>query len=63
MLNISDLIQRMANSHGIETEGLIKTQEQLQAEQEAEMQAQQMAQLQQTAQDVAPQVANNLTRQ
>lgn len=63
MLNISDLIQRMANSHGIDTEGLIKTQEQLQAEQEAEMQAQQMAQLQQTAQDVAPQVANNLTRQ
>jgi hypothetical protein len=63
MLNISDLIQRMANSHGIETEGLIKTQEQLQAEQEAQMQAQQMAQLQQTAQDVAPQVANNLTRQ
>ena len=62
MLNISDLIQRMANSHGIDTEGLIKSPEQLQAEQEQQQQQMQQQQMMETAQAVAPQVANNMTQ-
>ena len=62
MLNIGDLIQRMANSHGIDTEGLIKSQEELQAEQQQAQEMQQQQMMEQTAQSVAPQVANNLTK-
>ena len=62
LLNPQDLIQRLATAQGIDTEGLIKSPEQLQAEQEAQMQQQQMQQMADTAQDVAPKVADNMTK-
>ena len=62
LLNPQDLIQRLATAQGIDTEGLLKTPEQLQAEQEAQMQQQQMQQMADTAQDVAPKVADNMTK-
>ena len=62
LLNPQDLITRLATGLGIDTEGLLKSQEQLQAEQEAAMQQQQMQQMQDTAQDVAPKVADNMTK-
>ena len=62
LLNPQDLLQRLATAQGIDTEGLIKSPEQLQAEQEAQMQQQQMQQMADTAQDVAPKVADNMTK-
>jgi len=62
LLNPMDLIQRLATAQGIDTEGLIKTPEQLQAEQEAAMQQQQQQQMADTAQAVAPKVADNYTK-
>jgi len=62
LLNPQDLITRLATGLGIDTEGLLKSPEQLQAEQEAAMQQQQMQQMQDTAQDVAPKVADNMTK-
>jgi hypothetical protein len=62
-LNPNDLLTRLATGLGIDTEGLIKSPEQLQAEQEEAMQQQQMQQVMDTAQDVAPQVANNMTKE
>ena len=62
MLNIGDLIERLATGHGIETENLIKSPEQLQAEQEQQMQMQQQQQMVETAQAVAPKVADNVTK-
>jgi hypothetical protein len=62
-LNPNDLLTRIATGLGIDTEGLIKSPEQLQAEQEAAMEQQQMQQVMDTAQDVAPQIANNMTKE
>jgi|TARA_R100000482_G_scaffold123157_2_gene72440 hypothetical protein len=62
-LNPNDLITRIATGLGIDTEGLIKTPEQLQAEQEQVMEQQQMQQAMDTAQQVAPQVVNNMTKE
>ena len=62
-LNPNDLLTRLATGLGIDTEGLIKSPQQLQAEQEAAMQQQQMQQVMDTAQDVAPQIANNMTKE
>ena len=62
LLNIGDLIERLATGHGIETENLIKSPEQLQAEQEQQMQMQQQQQMMETAQAVAPKVADNVTK-
>src|SRR5210317_2061032 len=62
LLNIGDLIERLATGHGIETENLIKSPEQLQAEQEQQMQMQQQQQMMDTAQAVAPKVADNVTK-
>ena len=53
LLNPSDLLERIATSHGIDTEGLLKSQEQLQAEQQQMQQMQQQQQMQDTAQQVA----------
>ena len=65
-LNPSDLIKRIATGLGIETEGLIKSEEQLMAEQQQMMQQQQQQQMMTMAGDamnqaVAP-VANNMTK-
>ena len=61
-LNPDDLIKRIAIGLGIDTDGLLKSQEQLaeeQAAQEEQMQEQQMVQM---AEKAIPQVANNLTK-
>ena len=62
LLNPMDLIQRLATAQGIDTEGLIKTPEQLQAEQEQAAMQQQQQQMADTAQAVAPKVADNYTK-
>jgi hypothetical protein len=60
------LIQRIATAQGIDTEGLVKTPEQLQAEQQAAIQQQQQQQMAETAQAVtektAPKVVDNYTK-
>jgi len=65
-LNPSDLIKRIATGLGIETDGLIKSQEQLQAEQMAQqdqmMQEQMMNAATDTVAKSVPGVANNITR-
>ena len=52
-LNTQNLVTRIATGLGIDTEGLIKTEEQLQAEQEAMMAQQEEDMLAQTAMDAA----------
>jgi hypothetical protein len=52
-LNTQDLVTRIATGLGIDVEGLIKTQDQLQAEQEAAMAQQQEAMVTEKAMDVA----------
>ena len=61
-LNPQDLINRIATGLGIDTEGLIKSQEQLMAEQEAQQQQAQQQQVMEMAQKAAPQVVNNMTK-
>jgi hypothetical protein len=61
-LNPSDLITRVATSLGIDTEGLIKSQEQLAQEQEAAQQQMQQQQMMDMAQDVVKPVADNMTK-
>lgn len=53
-MNIGDYIKRRATALGIDTEGLIKTEEQLQAEQQQAEQQQQMMQMQQMAEKLGP---------
>ena len=62
LLIIGYLIDRLATGHWIETENLIKSPEQLQAEQEQQMAMQQQQQMVETAQAVAPKVADNVTK-
>ncbi len=62
-LNPSDLITRLATGLGIDTEGLIKSAEQLQAEQEAMMQAQQQEQMMGMAEKAVAPVAGEVARQ
>tara|TARA_R100001463_G_scaffold18253_3_gene45809 strand:- start:11091 stop:12665 length:1575 start_codon:yes stop_codon:yes gene_type:complete len=62
LLNVGDLVERLATGHGIETEGLIKSPEQLQQEQMQQQQMQMQQQMMDTAQDVAPKVADNVTK-
>ena len=62
LLNVGDLVERLATGHGIDTEGLIKSPEQLQQEQMAQQQQQMQQQMMDTAQDVAPKVADNATK-
>ena len=54
-------MQRVATGHGIDTDGLIKSQDQLDQEQEAQEQAQMQAQMQDTIAKAAPGVANTVT--
>ena len=60
MLNLTDLIKRIATGHGIDTEGLIKSQDQLAAEQQAQQQQMQQQQLNDTMQQAAPGVAGKV---
>ena len=59
MLNINDLIMRIATSHGIDTEGLLIDQETIDAQNQAEMQNQ-MAQ--QITQGATPAVASGMVQ-
>ena len=65
-LNPSDLIKRIATGLGIETDGLIKSQEELQAEQMAQQEQMMQDQMMNAAQDTVaksvPGVANNITK-
>jgi len=61
-LNTSDLIKRIATSLGIEMEGLIKTEEELAAEQEAMQQQQQQQQMMQMAEKAVAPVAGNVSK-
>ena len=65
-LNPDDLIKRIAIGLGIDTDGLLKSQEQLAEEQAAQEAAQeeqmQQQQMMQMAEKAIPQVANNLTK-
>jgi hypothetical protein len=60
MLNLTDLIKRIATGHGIDTEGLVKSQDQLAAEQEAQQQQAQQQQVNDTMQQAAPGVAGKM---
>ena len=61
-LNTSDLLTRVATSLGIDTEGLMKSQEQLAEEQEAQQQQMQQQQMMDMAASAVPAVASNLTK-
>lgn len=52
-VNLSEAIKRLATADGIETKGLIKSEEDLQAEQEAQAQQAQMQQMQDAGQQMA----------
>jgi hypothetical protein len=60
MLNLTDLIKRIATGHGIDTEGLIKSQDQLAAEQQQMEQQAQAQQLNDTMQQAAPGIASKV---
>ena len=61
-LNPDDLIKRIATGLGIETEGLIKSPEQLAQEQEAQEEQMQNEQMMQMAEKAVAPVANNATK-
>jgi hypothetical protein len=61
-LKTSDLIKRIATSLGIEMEGLIKTDEELAAEQEQMQQQQQQQQVMEMAGKAVAPVAGNITK-
>jgi hypothetical protein len=61
-INISDYITRLAGSLGIDTEGLVKSEEQKQVEQQAAMEQQQAMQNQQTLGNIAEKSAPEMMR-
>ena len=61
-LNPDDLIKRIAIGLGIDTDGLLKSQEQLAQEQAAQQEQMQEQQMMQMAEKAIPQVANNVTK-
>ncbi len=65
-LNPSDLIKRIATGLGIETDGLIKSEEQMQAEMMAQQDQMMQEQLMNTASEAVgksvPGIANNITK-
>ena len=61
-LNPDDLIKRIAIGLGIDTDGLLKSPEQLAEEQAAQEEQMQNDQMMQMAEKAIPQVANNLTK-
>ena len=60
MLNLTDLIKRIATGHGIDTEGLIKSEDQLAAEQQAAQEQAANQQINDTMQQAAPGVAGKM---
>jgi hypothetical protein len=61
-LNPDDLIKRIAIGLGIDTDGLLKSQEQLAQEQAAQQEQMENDQMMQMAEKAIPQVANNLSK-
>ena len=61
-LNIDDYIKRLAGSLGIDTEGLIKSDEQKQMEQQAMMEQQQAMQQQQMIGNIAEKATPEMMR-
>ena len=59
-VNLSDAISRLATADGIDTKGLIKTEEDFQAEQEAQAQALQRQQMQQGMVKAGEKIAGNI---
>ena len=53
-VNFGDLVTRLATGHGIDTIGLIKTEQELQAEMQQQQEAQQQMMLQEAMKDSAP---------
>ena len=62
MLNPSDLLTRIATSLGIDTEGLVKSAEELQQEQEEQQQAAQSEQMMQMAEKAVAPAVSNMTK-
>jgi len=62
-LNPNDLIKRIATGLGIDTEGLIKSEEQLAQEAEAQEEQMQNEQMMNMAEKAVAPVANNLSKQ
>lgn len=62
-LNLSDYMDRLAASLGIDTNGLVKTPEQRQAEQAQQQQAQMQQMMQGMAERAAPQIAQGVMEQ
>ena len=62
-VNVDDAIARLATSDGIDVKGLIKTKEDLQAEQQEQMQQMQMQQAQSAAGGMAVAAAPEMTKQ
>jgi len=61
-INVSDYINRLAGSLGIDTEGLVKTEEQKQIEQQARMEQQQAMMNQQTLGNIAEKATPEMMR-
>ena len=53
-VNFGDLVTRLATGHGIDTVGLIKSEQELQAEMQAQQEAQQQQMMQEALKDSAP---------
>tara|TARA_R100001463_G_scaffold38673_4_gene82947 strand:- start:9494 stop:11023 length:1530 start_codon:yes stop_codon:yes gene_type:complete len=62
-VNFGDLVNRLATGHGIDTIGLMKTDQELQAEMQAQQEAQQQQMIAQTLQDAAPDVIKEAVKQ
>ena len=62
-VNFGDLVNRLATGHGIDTIGLMKTDQELQAEMQAQQEAQQQAMLAETIKDAAPDVIKEAVKQ
>jgi hypothetical protein len=62
-INFGDLVARLATGHGIDTIGLIKSEQEMQAEMEQQAQAQQQMMIQETMKDAAPGVIKEAVKQ
>ena len=61
-IDFGDLVTRLATGHGIDTLGLIKTEQELQADMQAQQEAQQQQMMQETIQASAPGVAREVVK-
>lgn len=62
-IDFGDLVARLATGHGIDTTGLIKSDEQLQAEMQAQQEAQQQMMVQEAMKDAAPGMMKEAVKQ